>query len=228
MRLGAWLAFVLLFALANYSARFAADDAMEPDLLYEWGFFAAALVQLALMFGVTFALARRGPASELLALRSPRSWRRAGAYMAAILAAVLAVGVVVDRALDAGDEQGLVPDEWDGSRAAPFAANFVVAAGLVPIAEELLFRGVGFTLLRRFGPALAIVAVGILFALAHGLLRALPILVAFGIALAWLRHRTDSVYPCIVLHALFNGLALLVAVVGDPRGAEAFLTLLAR
>lgn len=228
VRLGAWLTFVLLLALANYSARFASEDATQPDLLYEWSFFAAALIQLALMFGVTFALARRGPARALLALRGPPSWPQAIGYMVVILVVVLAFGVAVDRALDAGDEQGLVPESWDSSRAAPFAANFVVAAALVPVAEELLFRGVGFTLLQRFGPALAVVAVGVLFALAHGLVRALPILVAFGIALAWLRHRTGSVYPCIALHAVFNALALIVAVAGDPRGAEALLAPIAR
>ena len=36
--------------------------------------------------------------------------------------------------------------------------------------------------------------------------------VVFGCALAWLRSRTDSVYPGMVVHGLFNGVALIVAV----------------
>ncbi len=221
VRLAAWLGFVLLFAVANYAARLAADDPIEPDLLYEWGFFAAALVQLALMLSITLALARRGPARELLALRSPPNWRRAAGYMAAILAGVLALGVLADWALDAGDEQGLVPEEWDGSRAAPFAANFVVAAALVPIAEELLFRGVGFTLLRRFGPALAVVAVGILFALAHGLVRAFLPLFVFGVGMALLRDRTKSIVPGIVVHGAFNVLGMSLAAAFGDRAEDA-------
>ena len=38
-------------------------------------------------------------------------------------------------------------------------------------------------------------------------------LVPFGIALAWLRNRTESVYPVMIVHALFNGLALAFSVI---------------
>ena len=51
-----------------------------------------------------------------------------------------------------------------------------------------------------------------LFGAAHGLLIALPVLTIFGIAVGWLRGRTDSVYPGMALHATFNGIALIAAV----------------
>jgi membrane protease YdiL (CAAX protease family) len=60
----------------------------------------------------------------------------------------------------------------------------------------------------------AIVVTGVLFGASHGLLEALPILAAFGILLAWLRAKTESVYPGMLLHAVFNGVALIVAVTG--------------
>jgi membrane protease YdiL (CAAX protease family) len=37
---------------------------------------------------------------------------------------------------------------------------------------------------------------------------ALPVLAAFGVLLGWLRWATGSVYPTIVLHAIFNGIAI--------------------
>ena len=37
-------------------------------------------------------------------------------------------------------------------------------------------------------------------------------LIPFGIVLAWLRDRTDSVVPGMFVHALFNGAALAAAV----------------
>ena len=46
----------------------------------------------------------------------------------------------------------------------------------------------------------------------HGLVAGLVVLSVFGIGLAWLRAKTDSVYPCIAVHALFNAVALIVAV----------------
>ena len=75
-----------------------------------------------------------------------------------------------------------------------------------------MFRGAGYSLLARFGQIVAILVVGVTFGLVHGLIEALVVLAAFGIGLAWLRARTDSVYPCMAVHALFNAVALIVAV----------------
>jgi uncharacterized protein len=125
---------------------------------------------------------------------------------------VLAVGAALDPFLDAGEEQGLTPSDWDSDKAAPFFANVVVVAGIAPVVEELTYRGLGYSLLRPYGVASALLGVGIAFGLAHGLIEALLILSLFGVGLAWLRERTDSVYPPILLHAAFNGFALAVSV----------------
>jgi uncharacterized protein len=85
-------------------------------------------------------------------------------------------------------------------------------AGIAPVVEELTYRGLGFSLLRPYGLASAIIGVGLAFGLAHGLIEALPILSLFGMGLAWLRERTNSIYPPILVHAAFNGVALTVSV----------------
>jgi membrane protease YdiL (CAAX protease family) len=75
-----------------------------------------------------------------------------------------------------------------------------------------MFRGVGFSLVAaRFGAEPAIVGTGVLFGLYHGLVLGLPILIAFGIGLAWLRDRQNSTIPGMVLHAAFNAIALTVS-----------------
>src|SRR5438874_472745 len=43
-------------------------------------------------------------------------------------------------------------------------------------------------------------------------------LVGLGIGLAYLRSRVDSVYPGMIVHGLFNAVALTFAVSGDPKG----------
>ncbi|HEX4747014.1 MAG TPA: CPBP family intramembrane glutamic endopeptidase, partial [Gaiellaceae bacterium] len=111
-------------------------------------------------------------------------------------------------------EQGLVPDEWDSSRAAPFVAFFLAVTLLAPAVEELTYRGLGISLLQPYGTVVAIGATGVLFGLAHGLLVGLPILAFFGLVVGWLRVRTGSIYPPIALHATFNGVALVAAVSG--------------
>jgi membrane protease YdiL (CAAX protease family) len=97
---------------------------------------------------------------------------------------------------------------WEPAHAGAFAANFVLFVAIAPFVEELTFRGAGQSLLRFLGQWPSIVLVGVAFGLAHGLLEALIVLVPFGIALAWLRDRTDSVVPGMFVHALFNGAAL--------------------
>ena len=74
------------------------------------------------------------------------------------------------------------------------------------------YAGLGITLLAPYGRWLPIVGTGVLFGLAHGLLIDLPVLVVFGIAVGWVRVRTSSVYPGMLLHGTFNGVALLASV----------------
>ena len=107
----------------------------------------------------------------------------------------------------------LTPTGWEPKHAAAFALNLVAFALIGPIAEELTFRGLGFYLLEGFvGQTATILALGIMFGLWHGLIEALPVLVVFGLCLAYLRARTDSIYPGMLLHAFFNAAALAIAV----------------
>jgi membrane protease YdiL (CAAX protease family) len=214
-KLIAWLAFVGALAALNYAGR-AAGGRPEEDVLYTWGAFFAGLIQFSLMLGITLWIARRGPARELLALRRPRSWWRALGLAVLVLIGTYVIAIALSPFLDPGEEQGLTPEEWDPSRAAPFLANFVLVSTFVPVVEELTFRGLGFSLLLRFGGLFAIVASGVIFGLGHGLVAALPVLVAFGIGLAVLRSRSGSVYPSILLHGAFNAFALIASItLGD-------------
>ena len=88
---------------------------------------------------------------------------------------------------------------------------------VAPIVEELTFRGLGYSLLARYGRWTAIVTTGLAFGLAHGLVEAFPFLAAFGIGLAYLRSRVNSVVPGMFVHGLFNAVALTVAVSDKPQ-----------
>lgn len=167
------------------------------------------------MLAIALLIAIGLPKRELFALRRPSSWKLAAGLVVAILITVYIVSGLFGLFLDPSEEQGLLPDRWRPDRAAQYAANFVVVVGLVPIVEELLFRGLGFTLLRRFGDGVALIATSLLFAAAHGLIEAFPVIAAFGLGLAFLRARTESIYPCMVAHALFNSIAML-AVFAQP------------
>lgn len=216
-RLAAWLVFVLALTLLNYLGRYASDDTPD-DVAYQWVSSVAIVVQYGLMLGILLLITIGLPKRELFALRRPDSWKRALGLAVLCLVVIYVFSLAYTGVLsllgdfDAAEEQGLVPDEWDSSRAAPFIAFFLAVTFLAPLVEELTYRGLGFSLFSPYGVVLAIGATGLLFGLAHGLLIGLPVLTFFGIVVAWLRAKTGSVYPGILLHAAFNGIALLVSV----------------
>jgi membrane protease YdiL (CAAX protease family) len=209
-RLIAWLALVGALAALAYVGRASEGDPPE-DVLYRYETAVGSAILYGLVFAIVLLLCRGASARELLALRRPQSWGRAALISLAIFGIMLVLGAALDPFLDAGEEQGLTPEDWDADRAAAFAANAAVVAGMAPVVEELTYRGLGFSLLERFGQTAAIVLTGVLFGLGHGLVVALPILTAFGLGLAYLRSRTSSIYPSIVLHSLFNALSLALA-----------------
>lgn len=211
-RLPGWLALATGLAALNYAGNLASEGEPDREVLYRWSSSVGGLIQYTLILLLLLAIARGLPRAAL-GLRRPASWGRAAGLVAGSLVAIWVVAAGLGLFLDAGDEQGLVPDEWDGSRWAPFLANAVVVVVAAPVVEELTYRSVGFATVRPLrGDVLAIVVTSLAFGLAHGLVVALPVLTAFGVVLGWLRLRTGSVYPCMVLHGIFNGAALLAAV----------------
>lgn len=210
-RLVAWLVFVLALTALGYASRLGNAEPPE-DLAYRWASSIGAVVQYGIMLGILLLIARGMPRREAFGLRRPPSWPRAILLSVAALVAIWLVGVALTPFLDANDEQGFVPDDWDSSRAAPFVAFFVTVVVLAPIVEELIYRGLGFWLIAPHGAWLAVVVTGVLFGASHGLIVALPVLTFFGLAVGWLRMKTESVYPSMVLHGIFNGVALIVSV----------------
>jgi membrane protease YdiL (CAAX protease family) len=205
------VALVTALAALSYTATLAGGDTPD-DVLYRWDSAIGGAVQYAIVLAVVLALCR-GIDPSLLGLRRPPSWPRALGLVAAAYVAIMVIATALNTVLEAGEEQGLVPEEWDADRAAPFVANFLVVALVAPVVEELTYRGLGFAVVRdRFGSWPAVVVTSLAFGLAHGLIVALTILTLFGVVLALLRMRTSSLYPPIVLHAIFNGVALILAV----------------
>ena len=101
----------------------------------------------------------------------------------------------------------------------PVAAALVIVIGglVVPLGEELLFRGVGYGVLRRLGRVVAVLLTAAVFALAHGLNVVFAAAFALGVVNAVLYERTGSIWPPAAAHATFNLISflLLLAVGGQ-------------
>jgi membrane protease YdiL (CAAX protease family) len=214
VRLGVWLLVIASVGGLEYYARFTSSSASPAtrNEVYSYSAFASGLFFYAFILAIVLGIAyERG---DLLALRRPA--RRAAGLAFGVLVAVYVCEVVVTLLpiRDPGSEQGLTPTHWEPAHAGAFAANVVLFAGVAPFVEELTFRGVGQSLLRAFGRWPSIVLVAVAFGVWHGLVQAELVLVPFGLGLAYLRDRTRSVVPGMVVHALFNAAALAFSVLG--------------
>ncbi len=207
-----WVAFVAIFSILNYVARFSGPTP-PADVAYRWESSIGALVQFALVLAIVLLIARGRSRREFFALRLPTSWGQAATISVAVVVGILLIAQALAPFVDPEGEQGLIPTYWDAGRIAQFAAFAFAVIIVGPIVEELMFRGAGFSLLEPFGRWTAVIGVGVAFGVVHGLLEGLPIIMAFGLGLAYLRSRTQSLYPCVLLHSAFNaaGLALGVA-----------------
>jgi CAAX protease family protein len=210
-RLVCWIALVASVSTLEYTARFSGTGAKSTrNEVYSYSTFANGLVFYGLIFGVVLAIVY--DRTDLLALRRPAA-RAAALALGVLIATYLWELVVVALPIrDPGREQGLTPTHWEPAHAGAFAANVVLFTVVAPAIEELTFRGAGQSLLSFTGRWPSILLVGIAFGVWHGLVQALLILIPFGIGLAYLRNRTRSVIPGIVVHGLFNGVALAIAV----------------
>jgi ABC-2 type transport system permease protein/sodium transport system permease protein len=106
----------------------------------------------------------------------------------------------------------------------------LLALAVVPgVCEEFFFRGLFFTSLRAVTtPWRTIIATAVLFGLFHVVAatvlapeRFLPS--AFlGLVLGWIRYRTGSVIPCMLLHVVHNGFVLLIVHWRDALAERGF------
>jgi len=88
-----------------------------------------------------------------------------------------------------------------------------VAAVLAPVAEEVLFRGLIQSMLRRYIrlPWIGILVTATLFALAHyPYWHTMPALFALAVALGYNYERCGRLYAPILLHAFFNAVNIVI------------------
>ena len=138
---------------------------------------------------------------DVLALRRPRSFKRAAKIVGIGLLAIYVFEIAYSGIFHPGNEQGLTPSHWEPHHAAAYIVNGDPHLHVDPVRRGAhLPRGSATRRSIRFGRWPAILGVGLVFGLSHGLVTSLPVIVAFGCVLAWIRSETDSVLPGMVLH----------------------------
>ncbi|MDP1967285.1 MAG: type II CAAX endopeptidase family protein [Reyranella sp.] len=95
---------------------------------------------------------------------------------------------------------------------AAFLLSLALLAGLAPLVEELVFRGLLYGWLEsRWGGGIAFVASSLAFAAAHVEPAHAFLVLPLGLLFGLLRWRTGSLWPSLVAHMANNGLAVVAA-----------------
>jgi len=91
----------------------------------------------------------------------------------------------------------------------PIALFFLVITTVIlaPLFEELIFRGALLpVLVREFGSTVGVVVSALAFALAHLSVGELAPLFVLGVGLGLLRFSSGRLFPCVLMHSLWNGI----------------------
>lgn len=110
---------------------------------------------------------------------------------------------------------GVVPQQLVISSFGMFALYTFTSAITPAIVEEIVFRGMILNGLRtKFNDISAIFLSALMFALMHGNLQQLVYPFVLGLILGWLKLRTGSIIPCMIVHFTSNFLTILLTYLG--------------
>jgi membrane protease YdiL (CAAX protease family) len=158
--------------------------------------------------GATALIALGGAASSYDVVRAALRWPRARDWLATLLVALVAAPVLslafwlIQQLGFQMFEGYLAPYLADGW---PVWVGYVDVALLTPVFEELLFRGLLQPKLElALSSTEAWIVQAALFAAAHLSPVILVTHFGMGLALGWVRRRSGSLLPGIVLHAAWN------------------------
>jgi uncharacterized protein len=134
------------------------------------------------------------------------------------LSLMLIAGVIQKVTIQFIPSIGYFPSEFDFVRTYETSSGtakallFVGYAGIGPIYEEIIYRGIVFGLLRRvLSLKNAVIVSSVLFAMFHVFPILLIVTFVSGCVLAVLRERTGSIVASIAAHVANNGGVLLLA-----------------
>ncbi len=205
----------LLVAITLYEA---AKWALGVDPGLEYDLVILGIIISVLMLVAAWDMGPRAHKTPFASLGLGLPRRRALFYMALpipVFLASLAFTVAYTAVVSALGWHGLEPPDT------PLGDIEIAGAILIPIfllvvlfgpfAEEVLFRGFIYPgIANSFGPIKAALVTSALFALAHQQVGVMIPIFVTGLMLAWLYHRSGSIWPSFIAHGTQNALALAV------------------
>ena len=103
----------------------------------------------------------------------------------------------------------------------PFVVMFLVIAVMGPVLEEMMFRGVFYRNFRKSGRLLSSVIVSaLIFGLYHRNLNQFFYTTYVGVMFSLIDEASDSIWPSIIAHGIFNGYSVCLVYLLKGQVAE--------
>lgn len=175
------------------------------------------LVQVAVLI---WLVRRRGghPAAALGLAPASRGFAHALGSVGLVVAGVISTRLVTSVYAYVTRSMGLMPSATTdlpglfGSNTSGFLLAIALVVVVGPMVEEAVFRGALLEgLVARWGMWPALIAQAALFAVFHRSVWLLVPTFVLGLALGWLAHSRESLWPPIALHALYNAITVAAA-----------------
>jgi len=134
-----------------------------------------------------------------------------------IMPLVLLIGWLMNEIIgDQGGSNPLLEMVLGSDEFIPLFLLLITTVVLAPVFEELVFRGILLpVLVSKVGKISGVLLSALIFALAHLSVGELPPLFVLGIGLGLMRLSSGRLFPCALMHSLWNGVTfaslLLVA-----------------
>ena len=128
-----------------------------------------------------------------------------------IMPLVLLIGWLMNEIIgDQGGSNPLLELVLGSDEFFPLFLLLITTVFLAPVFEELVFRGILLpVLVSKVGKISGVLLSALIFALAHLSVGELPPLFVLGIGLGLMRLSSGRLFPCALMHSLWNGVTFL-------------------
>lgn len=198
--------------LAQYLSNLLGNDLYSGTLV-------GLIMAITFMVGVYFiALRPKGLSWREVGLKSfpPSYWKGIVMWTVALIAVTSTLVIMMDLLGGVGVKNSKTESLQSGFTIPHFLIGFLSAAVISPIYEEILYRGFCYRWLRaRFTVPMSLFLSSFLFMIVHiPTYNTLPTVFITGLVFAKVYERTASVIPGMIIHGLFNGIAVTLTVIG--------------
>jgi membrane protease YdiL (CAAX protease family) len=205
---------IIAVVIVAVSMGISSPDEFEPMLANPWMILVlVTAAAVAALSGAALVAAIRKLDLASLGLRpTSRRWLLAGLGVCAIgiLVNIAVVSLYVWISGDTADPQAALMGVALKGSAIQFILMLLMGGVVVPIGEELLFRGILFAWLRRWGLPLSVILSSLVFGIFHGFSVVFFTAAILGAMLALLYEWSGSLWPPIIAHSANNLFSFII------------------